>query len=351
MSVGDIKRFSLIAVLIIAGLCIQAQAKEDKVDFLIDKLKNGSTIKVRVQAAVLLGKSGSMKAILPLIEALSDENYLMRAGAAFALGNLGDAVAVRPLVNHLLNDTPFVKRQCVAALKKLVNDSSYTILKDALKKTNDETILLNLIDIIRTSKSFMIHKLLIGLLVNQSTKIQKHAIAAIDSLGTKEATQLYSNCIFSDNTELVYQCLKKLKEFPNKKIIDKLAEFIIDPVIIDKIKIASRAVLKESKSFIDTRKYAAIARGEGNFSKEERSKAVTILAYADNPEAFSAIIDTINDKDPFVQGYAAMALAEAGDPRGIDILKMLIKKTRNKRVLQVAKNSLKKLQAIKVLSK
>jgi hypothetical protein len=63
-------------------------AKISKTDDLTRSLKNSDDFRVRTQAALALGGSGSASAVQPLCGALEDENTTVRAAAAAAIGRL-----------------------------------------------------------------------------------------------------------------------------------------------------------------------------------------------------------------------------------------------------------------------
>lgn len=88
-------------------------------DALIRKLKNGVDFRVRVQAALELGKTKSPKARPALEKALGDENAAVRAAAAAALKVLGDRRAVPALKRHQGDASPAVRAQIQNALKAL----------------------------------------------------------------------------------------------------------------------------------------------------------------------------------------------------------------------------------------
>jgi hypothetical protein len=81
---------------------------------------NSSNYKVRVQAALVLGKLGDTRAVQPLIKALGDENRTVRGIAASALGQLGDPAAVDPLRDLVRRESDsFVKGQAEKAVTAL----------------------------------------------------------------------------------------------------------------------------------------------------------------------------------------------------------------------------------------
>ena len=81
---------------------------------------SSSNYKVRVQAALVLGKLGDARAVQPLIKALGDENRTVRGIAASALGQIGDPAALDPLRDLVRRESDsFVKGQAEKAVAAL----------------------------------------------------------------------------------------------------------------------------------------------------------------------------------------------------------------------------------------
>src|SRR4029079_17274076 len=79
--------------------------------------------KVRVQAALVLGRLGDHSAVPSLIRALDDQNKTVRAIAAQALGQLADHIAADPLRALLKKEgDPFVRTQAEKALALITSD-------------------------------------------------------------------------------------------------------------------------------------------------------------------------------------------------------------------------------------
>ena len=85
---------------------------------LIDRLEHGSDFRIRMGAALELGKRRDRVAREPLERALGDENPAARAAAA-ALALLGDVRAVPALQKHLQDQSRAVRDQVEAAIAKL----------------------------------------------------------------------------------------------------------------------------------------------------------------------------------------------------------------------------------------
>jgi len=83
-------------------------------------LTDDANYKVRVQAALVLGKLGDAKAVACLTRALADQNKTVRAMSAQALGQIGDASALDSLRTLLKQDPDgFVRTQTEKAIAAL----------------------------------------------------------------------------------------------------------------------------------------------------------------------------------------------------------------------------------------
>jgi hypothetical protein len=107
-------------VLALAAASARAAGTDAQVQDLCRAVTDDNNYKVRVQAALVLGKLGDPRAVPPLIKALGDQNKSVRGIAASALGQLGDAVAVDPLRDLLRHESDaFVRGQAEKAMATL----------------------------------------------------------------------------------------------------------------------------------------------------------------------------------------------------------------------------------------
>jgi HEAT repeat protein len=116
---------------------------------LIDALRDEDTV-VRVEAAAALGGLGDGAAVEPLIRALYDAQWEVRSNAALSLGALGDAAAIPHLIDLLADPHPEVRfwtarslgdlraRAALPALRALLADPAVTpegAVRDAAAQT------------------------------------------------------------------------------------------------------------------------------------------------------------------------------------------------------------------------
>jgi len=127
---------SSIAAFLAIAVLLALPARADNVTELIDQLKNNDSEKVRLAAAINLGKLGDDKAVLPMAKALLNDNDKgVRAACAVGLGSLVTAKtksAIKSLVVANLksaaanDDSDFVKTQAQKALDKITGASTTT---------------------------------------------------------------------------------------------------------------------------------------------------------------------------------------------------------------------------------
>ncbi len=90
------------------------------IDDLCRAVVEDPSYKVRVSAALTLGKVGGPAAVPALVKALADQNNSVRGIAAQSLGKIGDSAAADPLKELVRHESDsFVKSQANAALALL----------------------------------------------------------------------------------------------------------------------------------------------------------------------------------------------------------------------------------------
>jgi hypothetical protein len=82
-------------------------------------LAHDRSFKVRVEAAIVLGRLRQSRSVPALVAALRDGHPAVRAAAAQALGRIGSLVARDALASAEQDGSPLVRRMARAALRKL----------------------------------------------------------------------------------------------------------------------------------------------------------------------------------------------------------------------------------------
>lgn len=87
-----------------------------------------ANVRVQVEAAIALGQLGDPGAVEPLIHALQDDFYQVRACAAWTLGQLGDSRATGPIRSLLEDKKESVRLTAIDALGSLEDPRAYDAL-------------------------------------------------------------------------------------------------------------------------------------------------------------------------------------------------------------------------------
>jgi hypothetical protein len=99
-------------------------------DYLIPRL---SEYGLQDEAAFVLGRIGSEKAVKPLLTTLIDGDWIVRQSAAAALGEIGSEKAVEPLLAALRDEDRFVRRCAARALGEIGSEKAVEPLLVALR--------------------------------------------------------------------------------------------------------------------------------------------------------------------------------------------------------------------------
>jgi hypothetical protein len=108
------------AIVLCSGLLLVGPAPaRPTLATLSDRLEGSSDFRIRVQAALELGKLRTPKAVRPLTSALDDPSSSVRAAAAAGLKILGDASALTSLRQHRSDKSEPVRAQIRSSIEAL----------------------------------------------------------------------------------------------------------------------------------------------------------------------------------------------------------------------------------------
>jgi hypothetical protein len=113
-----------VAWVLLAALCLSGVAHADKVDDLAAVLRSDPDYKVRLSAALNLGRLGDPRAVAPLIDALADRDRTVRGVAAAALGKLVDGRVAAELADRAL-----------ASLDRLAQDEPDDVVRGEARRS------------------------------------------------------------------------------------------------------------------------------------------------------------------------------------------------------------------------
>jgi len=123
----------------LAGMAVEKMIQREDVEGLIDVLEDeGVDADIRGRAAWGLGHIGDTRGVEPLIQALGDEESVVRWIAAEALGKIADATAVEPLIQALRDEESIVRSKSAEALGEIEDTRAVEPLTEALEDEDDD---------------------------------------------------------------------------------------------------------------------------------------------------------------------------------------------------------------------
>ncbi len=342
---------SLVVLLAFAApLDARAQAAKPTLspdDFakLVDALRGepAKSLKVRLQAALILGRSGGEDALEPLSECLADDpDYPVRAACALSLGNAGEVHAIEPLVARLEDPEELVRTECRKALFRYTVPEAIPYLQ-AARERGSARVRLVLVEVVAQIKDPQAGALLAELIGDADAKVRQQAAAVLKTMDDATVSALLLKALDHPNYRVKANAARLLGERKQKDAVGRLVELASSPLEAVEVQVAARGALRELRSELDLAKLAATAR-DAALERRERSRALVLLSTVDSPDSFQACLDVLSDPEPFMRGLAAQALAEMGNPRALPALREAAAKAGNDRVGRLMRVSIRKLE-------
>ncbi len=332
---------SVLAFLAVPRIAVSA---EDKVVFLSGKLKDSSSFKVRLKAAVLLGRLADPRAVRPLVSALRDENYVVRGAAARALGNLGFPMAegaIERLFRVVDDEEQFVRKEARQALERLASAQSLDYFVSALSNSRP-SVRLAAIHILATLDEGEARVALIEPLGDEDEEVQAEAIVAVKGLGQAELEALLSRALVRKDSYRIQAVAARLAgESRMVSLMGHLADLLVSDEVVPEVKKEAAGALSEMKDKMDV---VGLVDQLSSEDKSVQSRAIQLLGLHGGRDAVDALMDLLRHPDSYMRSRAVFALGDAGDPRAIPALEFLFESEGSARLKKLIERTLRKLR-------
>ncbi|OGW29289.1 MAG: hypothetical protein A2X59_09705 [Nitrospirae bacterium GWC2_42_7] len=272
----------------------------------------------RSEAAWSLSLSKNQKVFLPLVNALNDEDDIVKAGAAAALGNLGDPKAIPYLIKTLDNKNPEVRQKAASGLGELKNAGAVIPL---IKSLNDKDLLVKLAsaDALAKIKDPRAIDPLIHALRDENTHMQSRSRMALIEIG-RPAVESLINALADENKGIQKEAAYALGAIHDPRAIEPLIELLnSDKEGVSWV--AARALEK----YEDQRVTEALVVALRSNKVYLRSTITEVLYRYRGPLLTEHLIDATQDKDPEVRKEAIYILDVVKDPKAVDPLIIALK--------------------------
>ncbi len=323
-----------------------AATEEGKVDFLLEKLQSSSSFKVRLKAAIMLGRLADGRAVEPLCQALLDENYIVRAAAARALSNLGypkAGPAVAPLFELAAAEREsFVQKEIDAALTSLIGEESLEVYLQAAGNLEPKIRRLAL-KMLTTIEDNRARQALVRALGDEDDLVNQEAERCVLAIPADRIDALLIDAL--DNPKAPRTQLAAIQMVKKRRLdtlLEDLSALLARDDVLPDVKMEARQAIAKMKAGLDIDR---VIRGAFSENKEEQSRAINILGIHAGSKAVDALIRLLADRNEFVRRRAVDALYEAEDPKAVPVLEKMLNTEKNPQAQQSIRRTLKRLQS------
>lgn len=317
------------------------EAADDRVASLIDSLAHDSSFKVRLQAAVKLGRTKDPRAVTALLEALRDEHYTVRGASCLALANMGALEAIQPLLLvAATDDDDDVRIEAKRSLSRFDKELAWPELLQASNTSDVETRLEAIALIAQWTDDRARLRLIEALGDNE--RIVHVVQDTLASLAPGAKVELLRLGLDSPKLSVRMKATQLLGDIADDKAVGILMDAYEEELESDELRRAIREQLRRLKDKLPVAELLKDAqKGEERFG---RARALKFLGVIGGEPAQKVLVEALRDEDIYVRGVSALALAEAGDARAIPALRKLIEDQENARIVQIVRNSIQILE-------
>jgi HEAT repeat protein len=312
------------------------------VDRLIEALRQDGAYKLRLQAAVMLGRSGDGRAATPLVEALEkDPQYTVRAACATALANLKEPRAIAPLLTRMgMDPEAFVREEAARALAKF--DRAVALERVLSAYTSPyPSVRREVVRYVLPSPTVAAEPVL-ALALGDVPAVAVLARQAALAIPPPERWRFFASAAQNSEPAVrrgVVEALRHDKCIEAAQIVLDIYERDIEE---EEVRAAAKSALRELR---DVLPMAQILKDAAPSSeKHTRARALRLLGCLGGAEARGVLVGALEDDDRYVRGIAVMALGELGDVTVLPAVEKLARNPDNERIMHLVNNTLRQLR-------
>lgn len=266
--------------------------------------------RLRLWAGALLGvlvlsaapHAGAVDRVDYFLKQLEAAGFKVRLQAAYILGTLADKRAVPSLVKALQDSHYAVRGAAAIALGSL---GDLAAIEPLVRCASDE-----------------------------EAWVRSEVMKAFGRLRSPASLVAIVAALDDSDWKVRFQSARTLGRLGEARAILPLARIIEAGIDNTEVIDEARASLKKLAPSLDSSEIQTRLRT--NDDKHERARAAVILGVLGDKGAVPALIEALGDKEPYVRGYAALALSSLGDSRALGPLQELVGKELHVRVKSIA---------------
>jgi HEAT repeat protein len=262
-------------------------------------------------AAETLGESKDERAVEPLIQALADEEMLVRVAVVRALERFGDKRAIQPLIQSLQDEAKIVRLASVSALGVLWDLLILIQLgSERAEERRQAAIQADRFSNLQREGHLQIIEPLMATLRDEVAEIRAAATVSIGELGDKRATAALLKKLRDEDGGVRLAASEALSKLNDRRAIAPLVEALRDDEPLVRL-----SMIRALGSLYNLPPLYQL----GALEADKRQAAAKELGGLTDGRTAEPLIALLRDESAAVRGAAANALRELG-PHAIDSL-------------------------------
>lgn len=269
--------------------------------------------KLRLQAAVFLGRLDDLRAVDALLAHLRDDpHYTVRAACALALANLEEPRAVPHLLQRsALDPEIFVRHEAANALRKYDRELILVYVVEAFSSGSDAVrleALRYLSDGPLDAVEFVLQEAL-----GDKGDVRLLALAVVQRVAEGDRLRFLRQALASRRPSVRTGAIEALRAVKDDAAAELVREIFNRDVEVDEVRQAARLALKSLRPYVDMQGIIDVATGKHGAAKHDRARAIKSLGVLGGDEAKHALLTTLHDPEHYLRGTTVIALRELGD--------------------------------------
>lgn len=256
------------------------------------------------------------RAVVALIEAVSDENPGVRLSAVETLGKLQDPRAVEALIEALRQDPdPKVRAMAAWALGEIEDPRAVPALTTALRTDDDQGVRVQAAEALGNIEDVSAIDALGKAVRDPAVEVRRAAIDALGNMDDPRIVPLVLPSLRDDDVEVRRSAADALGNNESPQAVEPLIAATRDPDL--EVRVSAIDALGNQG---DPRAQAALLEALGDQRAEVRVSAIHALGNLDLASAPREILDAVRDADREVRYGAVNALGNYEDPAAVPVL-------------------------------
>lgn len=326
-----------------------ARADRDTyVQRLIDALSRDDAFKVRLQAAVLLGRSNDERAAPALISALAgDSHYTVRAAAATALANLNDERGIAHIIKAQgVDREAFVREEAERALAKFPRNEALPSVISAYNGAEDARVrkvaLAYVVAQPITAETEPVLERALGE-VPENFDLTKGAVL---KLPLDRQMQLLQRGIDHHDASVRRGAVNVLRAVNTQDAARMVLGVYERDIEVEEVRAAAREALRAMRNLLPVQQFVKDA--QSSTERYARARAIKLLGVVGGDEAEKVLIAAAHDEEIYIRGSAVLAMQYLGSQAVVPTLEKLAADPDNSRILLQIRSVLKHLKDARV---